>query len=222
MTLPPSSTVGSERSPQQLSTPKKEDQYRPWPRLNMFPLPAKALISGVILTLALAMTGALGQIIVHDIVPTFFSSSGMEHRGIKPEQQMEQPAADTAGAGRGDLFAEEPEAMKTGKPSLLDSEQFVWTLKWTHIHLFGMNMIFIILGGVCVLLDLSAKTRTWLVILPFVGVFFDIAAMWLKAFVSPAFFWLHIPGGGLFGAVFIYVSIRALVEMWGRGAGRQR
>jgi len=205
-----------------LSTPKKEEPYRPWPRLKMFPLPAKALISGVILTLALAMTGALGQIIVHDIVPTFFSSSRMEHRGMKPEPEMGQTAADTANEGRGDLFAEEPAAMEMDKPSLLHSEQFVWTLKWTHIHLFGMNMIFIILGGVCVLLDLSVRTRTWLVILPFVGVFFDIAAMWLKAFVSPAFFWLHIPGGGLFGVVFIYVSIRALVEMWGRGVSRQR
>ena len=42
----------------------------------------------------------------------------------------------------------------------------------------------------------------------------DNLAMWLKAIVSPAFFWLHIPGGGIFAVVFGYVSARALWEMW--------
>ena len=48
----------------------------------------------------------------------------------------------------------------------------------------------------------------------------DIAAMWLKAFVSPVFFWLHIPGGGLFAGIFLYVFFRALGEMWGGGGRR--
>jgi len=199
-----------------LSTQNIEKQYRPWPTLKTFPVPAKALVSAVILTMALAMTGAMGQIIVHDIVPTFFSAS---HSGNGGEGSM--PGMETHAAGkdeqtsRGDLFSEEPAKMEADKTSFFKSEQFVWTLKWTHIHLFGMNTIFIVMGVVCVFLDLGIRTRTWLVVLPFLGVFIDIAAMWLKAFVSPAFFWLHIPGGGLFGAVFVYVNIRALAEMWG-------
>jgi hypothetical protein len=72
-------------------------------------------------------------------------------------------------------------------------EQFVWTLKWAHIHLFGINMI---LGLITLLLEAGSKLRTCLIALPFIGVFIDILAMWLKAFVSPIFFWLHIPGGG--------------------------
>jgi len=93
-------------------------------------------------------------------------------------------------------------------------EQFVWVLKWTHIHLFGMSMIFIFMGAITIWLDVSSDVRTWLVVLPFIGVLVDILAMWLKAFVSPAFFWLHVPGGGLFTIVFAYVSLRALWEMW--------
>ena len=181
-------------------------------------MPAKALVSVVILTMALAMAGALGQIVVHDIIPTFFSSSPMEHRGSKSMQEMEQTAADAADAadeqGRGDLFAEELTEMKTEQPSFLHSEQFVWILKWSHIHLFGINMIFIIMGAITLFLDLGIRTRSWLVVLPFVGVFIDIAAMWLKIYISPVFFWLHIPGGGLFGLVFGFVSIRAMLEMW--------
>jgi hypothetical protein len=52
------------------------------------------------------------------------------------------------------------------------------------------------------------------VVLPFAGILIDISTMWLKGYISPAFFWLHIPGGGLFGAIFVYVLIRGLYEMW--------
>ena len=75
-------------------------------------------------------------------------------------------------------------------------------------------MIFILMGVVTALLDASSRLRSWLIALPFVGVLVDILAMWLKGFVSPAFFWLHIPGGGVFAIIFGYVFVRALWEMW--------
>lgn len=116
---------------------------------------------------------------------------------------------------RGDLFASEPE--QTSPPAgkaFYEDEQFVWTLKWTHIHLFGMNMIFILLGVVTLCLNVSPKTKAWLVALPFAGVLIDIAAMWLKGYISPLFFWLHVPGGMMFGSIFVFVALRALQEMW--------
>ena len=198
-----------------MNTKKIENQNPNWPKLKTFPIPAKALVSAVILTMALAMVGAMGQIIVHDIIPTFFSSSQMEHRGSKSMQEMEKTdEAAENDRGRGDLFTEELTEMEADEPSVLHSEQFVWILKWTHIHFFGMNMIFIIMGAITLFLDLGIRTRSWLVVLPFVGVFIDIAAIWLKIYISPVFFWLHIPGGGLFGVVFGFVIIRAMMEMW--------
>ena len=197
-----------------MNTKNIENQNPNWPKLKTFPIPAKALVSAVILTMALAMAGAIGQIIVHDIIPTFFSSSQMEHRGSKSMQEMEQTDEAAANDHRGDLFAEEPTEMEADETSILHSEQFVWILKWSHIHFFGMNMIFIIMGAITLFLDLGIRTRSWLVVLPFVGVFIDIAAIWLKIYISPVFFWLHIPGGGLFGVVFGIVTIRAMMEMW--------
>jgi hypothetical protein len=75
-------------------------------------------------------------------------------------------------------------------------------------------MIFIFMGGISLLLDAGATFRAWLIVLPFVGILIDIAALRLKGFVSPVFFVLHLPGGGLFVLVFGYVSLRALWEMW--------
>ena len=71
------------------------------------------------------------------------------------------------------------------------------------------------MGAIALFLNVSIKARTWLIILPFVGVLLDIAAVWLKGYISRSFFWLHIPGGGLFGIVFTIVAIRAFWEMYG-------
>ena len=187
-----------------------------WPLLAQLPVPAKALVSIVILTMAIAMAGALGQIIVHDIIPTFFSDQPSEHlENIEKPDEGESRESDQTPSGRGDLFSEESvQAVTPEKQPLYQTEQFVWTLKWSHIHLFGMNMIFIFMGAITLFLNISIKARTWLIILPFIGVLSDIAAVWLKGYISPAFFWLHIPGGGLFGMVFAIVSIRALWEMY--------
>ena len=176
------------------------------------PIPAKALLTGIIFTMAIAMVGALGQIIVHDIIPTFRGEG--EHEGYAASESVRSHETTSQ---RGDLFAVQP--MEEKPKPFYKSEQFLWTLKWTHIHLFGMNMIFIFMGFVTLFLNLSSRARAWLIVLPFVGVLIDISSMWLKGYVSPAFFWLHIPGGGLFGTVFIIVSCRALYEMWIRRSG---
>lgn len=187
----------------------KRDPATSWPVLSGMPVPAKALITAVLLTLALAMTGALGQIIVHDIIPTFFTA----HTGPSPEPTDPQPTPSTTGT-RGDLFGKETVSAPPPPEPIYKDEQFVWTLKWTHIHLFGMNMIFFFLGAVTLFLDMGVRAKTWLIILPFVGVIVDIVSMWLKGFVSPVFFWLHIPGGGLFVSIFCFVFFRAMAEMW--------
>lgn len=179
-----------------------------FPKLRHFPVPAKVLVTAVLCSMAVGFIGALGQILIHDIFPTFYRGSPAGHAA--------HSAHEAAGGDRGDLLADMPSKPQpeTSKP-FYESEQFVWTLKWTHIHLFGMNMIFIFVGAVAVCLDLRSKVRTWLIALPFIGVLIDIAGMWLKGYVSPGFFWLHVPGGGLFGFVFVFVFVRALYEMWG-------
>jgi len=179
-----------------------------WPTLARFSVPAKVLVSAVLTTMAMAMLGAVGQIIVHDIIPTFYLESA---HSPQPSEQNDSAVE------RGDLFSEAPVRTEVQKSqTFYATEQFVWTLKWTHIHLFGMSMIFIFVGAVTLFLDLSPKLRAWLIALPFAGVWIDIASMWLKGFVSPVFFWLHIPGGGVFASMFLFVFCRALWEMWGQ------
>ena len=188
--------------------------------LATIPTPAKALASCIIMVLAIGMMGALGQIIVHDVIPTFFSQPGNGDTTsplVERHTGKDHSSPVPSGPDRGDLFADLEIAVEKNKVKpFYQQEQFVWVLKWTHIHLFGMSMIFIFVGAITIWLDVSSGLRAWLVVLPFIGVLVDILAMWLKAFVSPAFFWLHVPGGGLFASVFAYVSLRAMWEMWFR------
>lgn len=187
---------------------KNNDKRNNWPTLKQFPLPAKVLVTAVMLTMAVGMAGALAQIVIHDVIPTFFLS---DSNPKTPEPTQAGPETEE----RGDLFDSLPgsSAEKAEEP-IYKSEQFVWPLKWTHIHLFGMSLIFILMGAVVVFLDMGAGVRAWLIALPFLGIWIDIASMWLKGYISPAFFWLHIPGGGLFGAIFVFVLFRGIYEMW--------
>jgi hypothetical protein len=202
-----------------MNNPEVSTHRSGWPKLALLPVPAKALVTMIILTMSIAILGALGQIIVHDIIPTFFTEEQMTGPAASEMESVTSLGEGEASSGRGDLFASAPLEEKLAEP-FYKTEQFVWTLRWTHIHLFGMNMIFVFMGAITLFLDLTAKTRTWLIVLPFVGVLVDIAAVWLKGYISPAFFWLHVPGGALFGAIFVFVAFRALKEMWQPGAAR--
>jgi len=165
-------------------------------------------MTAILLTMSVGMAGALAQIVVHDVITTFFSS---DSELKTTESTQSNPVTEE----RGDLFDSSPvSSTEKSEEPIYKNDQFIWTLKWTHIHLFGMSLIFILTGAVVVFLDMGAGVRAWLVGLPFLGIWIDIASMWLKGFISPAFFWLHLPGGGLFGAIFVFVLFRGIYEMW--------
>ena len=155
--------------------------------------------------MAIGMSGALAQIIVHDIIPTIFSNE-------KTQDSMQQKKTPTA-SSRGDLFADAP--VKKEVIPFYKTDEFIFALKFTHIHIFGMSAIFIIMGATVLFLDMDAIRRSWLIALPFVGIIIDLASVWLKIFVHPAFFWLHIPGGLLFGIIFIFETVLIMCQMWG-------
>jgi hypothetical protein len=185
---------------------KRQYFFESLPKPHDWSRPLKVLVTMSVVMMAAGLAGALGQIVVHDIIPTF--------GGEKEHQETHSEAVDKNISTRGDLFATALPKEKA-KP-FYQTNEFVFALKFTHIHIFGMSAIFVLTGLIVVFLDLSIQTRTWLIFLPFFGVIIDLASVWLKLFVHPAFFWLHIPGGALFGAVFGIDSALILWQLWGR------
>jgi len=175
------------------------------PNLRIWPLTGKVLVSMVIIMMSLGLCIAVGQVIVHDIIPTFWN--GNKHV-VSGHNEM-----DTSSTSRGDLFADAPVKEKAVTP-FYKTDEFVFALKFTHIHIFGISAIFILMGILILFLDLSITARIWLIVLPFIGIVIDLSSVWLKLFVHPSFFWLHIPGGILFGAIFIIDAVIMLWQMW--------
>jgi hypothetical protein len=172
--------------------------------LRAWPLTGKVLGTMIIVMMSLGLGVALGQIIVHDIIPTFWNDPQQitaDHAEMETQSDM-----------RGDLFADAPLEKKV--IPFYQTDEFIFALKFTHIHVFGMSAIFILMGILVLFLDVSKKIRIWLIVLPFIGIIIDLASVWLKLFVDPIFFWLHIPGGVLFGVVFVVDAILMLWQMW--------
>jgi hypothetical protein len=174
------------------------------PRLEHWPLAGKVLITMIILMTAIGFAGALGQIIVHDIIPTFWG----DKKSMVPMAGEIYKNKFT----RGDIFATIPPQKKT-KP-FYKTDEFIFALKFTHIHIFGMSAIFILMGIIVLFLDLGKKSQILLISLPFFGIILDLASVWLKIFIHSAFFWLHIPGGILFGVIFFIDTILIMWQMW--------
>ena len=153
-------------------TSSKKESNLSLPKLPEWPIHGKALITMVIIMMSLGMLGAGGQIVVHDIIPTFWED---QKKHMTPDQQKAAvPAED-----RGDLFAEDEMAPLPDVP-FYESDEFIFALKFTHIHIFGMSAIFILMGAIALFLDLGSKIRTWLIILPFIGIIIDLASFSLK------------------------------------------
>ena len=174
------------------------------PRLRAWPLTGKVWVTMIIVMMSLGLMVAVGQIIVHDIIPTF--QDGGKHLPMnhgKSENHTDM---------RGDLFSDTLTEKKVSP--FYHTDEFIFALKFAHIHIFGMSAIFILMGMLVLFLDVSQKIRIRLIVLPFIGIVIDLTSVWLKLFVNPVFFWLHIPGGALFCTVFVVDAVLMLWQMW--------
>jgi len=174
------------------------------PSLRTWPLTGKVLATMIIVMMSIGLGVALGQIVVHDIIPTFWGDG--QH--MTPGHDEMEKHSDLGG----DLFADVSIEKKI--TPFYQTDAFIFALKFTHIHIFGMSAIFILMGILVLFLDISQRIRIWLIVLPFIGIIIDLASVWLKWFIDPVFFWLHIPGGVLFGAVFVVDAVLMLWQMW--------
>lgn len=90
----------------------------------------------------------------------------------------------------------------------------------THAHLFGMGTLFLLAGGVLLLSEASAGVKLAGVVLPFGGMFVDIACWWLTRW-DPMFAYGIIAGGIVLSLGFVVLVAVPLWELLtpGRGSG---
>ena len=92
-------------------------------------------------------------------------------------------------------------------------------LEISHFHLFAMGMLLLVLTHLVLFVPLAARTKAWLIVLPFVSALADEAAGWLVRFVSPHFAWLKVGG---FLALQTSLALLVGLSLWAVCGGSQR
>ena len=88
----------------------------------------------------------------------------------------------------------------------------------SHIHLFGISIIFLLTGTIFALSDTAVWLRVSLVVIPYLAIVADIGSWWLTKF-EPVFAWVVIIGGGFMGLALAGQILISLWQMWFGHAG---
>ncbi|GMR04629.1 MAG: hypothetical protein BMS9Abin23_0530 [Thermodesulfobacteriota bacterium] len=92
----------------------------------------------------------------------------------------------------------------------------------SHIHLFGLSIIFYLLGRIFILTEIPVWLKRLAVIIPFAAIAADIGSWWFTKF-SPHFFaYTVIVSGALMGLSFAFQALLCLYQMWFVKAGFDR
>jgi hypothetical protein len=83
----------------------------------------------------------------------------------------------------------------------------------SHIHLFGIGMIFLLTGIIFSLSETPIWLRISLVVLPYLAILADIGSWWLTKFI-PVFGIVVIVGGAFMGVALAGQILISLWEMW--------
>lgn len=92
-------------------------------------------------------------------------------------------------------------------------------LEVSHFHLFAMGMLLLVLTHLVLFIPLAARTKAWLIVLPFVSALMEEAAGWLVRFVSPHFAWIKVGG---FLALQTSLAVLVGLSLWAVFRGAQR
>ena len=84
----------------------------------------------------------------------------------------------------------------------------------SHIHLFGISIIFLLTGAIFALSETPIWMRVSLVVIPYLSIMMDIGSWWFTKYLDPAFAYVVITGGACMGLALAAQIFIALWEMW--------
>jgi hypothetical protein len=84
----------------------------------------------------------------------------------------------------------------------------------SHIHLFGISLIFIVTGTIFAFSETPVSFRAAIVAIPYLTIVIDTGSWWLTKYLSPAFAWTVLGGGAVMGVALAVQIFIPLWEMW--------
>ncbi|MEC9363540.1 MAG: hypothetical protein VYC42_09975 [Pseudomonadota bacterium] len=83
----------------------------------------------------------------------------------------------------------------------------------SHVHLFGISILFLLTGAIFALSEISWKWRLAIVATPYLAMWADIGSWWITKY-DPAFAVVVVTAGALIGLALAVQIFVALWEMW--------
>lgn len=93
-------------------------------------------------------------------------------------------------------------------------ENIVELARVSHIHLFGISLIFLITGAIFALSETPVWLRAALVVFPYVTIVMDIGSWWLTKYFDPTFAYVVLISGAGMGLALAAQIFISLWEMW--------
>ena len=93
-------------------------------------------------------------------------------------------------------------------------ENIVELARVSHIHLFGISLIFALTGAIFALTETPGWLRVSLVVFPYLTIIMDIGSWWLTKYFDPAFAYVVLIGGAGMGLALAAQILISLWEMW--------
>jgi hypothetical protein len=90
---------------------------------------------------------------------------------------------------------------------------FAQLARVSHIHLFGISLLFVITGYIISLSATPAWFRVLLIVTPYLAIAGDVSAWWLSKWEA-LFAWVVVIGGALMGLALAAQILIAIWEMW--------
>lgn len=85
----------------------------------------------------------------------------------------------------------------------------------SHIHLFGVSIIFLLTGAIFAFSETPVWFRVCLVVVPYLSILMDIGSWWFTKYVDPAFFaYVVVVGGAGMGLALGAQILISLWQMW--------
>ncbi len=84
----------------------------------------------------------------------------------------------------------------------------------SHIHLFGLGLVFYLLGRIFILTEIPVWLKRTIVVIPFAAIAVDIGSWWFTKYSVHIFAYTVMIGGGLMGVSFAFQALVSLYQMW--------
>jgi len=86
--------------------------------------------------------------------------------------------------------------------------------KVSHIHLFGISMMFVLTGAIFSLSATPVWFRVIVLVIPYLAIIMDIGSWWATKYYDPVFAYIVLIGGAFMGLAMACQILVSLWDMW--------